>query len=349
MEKIVKRIDYIDILKGLAMILVVVGHIAFISSDTHKYIYSFHMPLFFVCYGLTYKSKKYDSKTIKQIVLSKIKRIYIPFIFWALFFSSLTIENFYNILYGSHKSLTFCTNSHLWFMPCFLVSTLLFELLNAIFYRINLNNKTKRLFLTLAIPICVFASVMLPVSSIKKYPFNFNVALMGLAFIILGYFIKILIKYFRIRHLHLGVLILIFIILLLETLTYKLNNIYYVSMADNFYGNVFYFLLTAVSASLAMIILSIILDKILFKKMKKALIFIGQNTIATIAIHHTIILWLEEVTTTYYNHFSLPNSLIIGIITILTLIISCIVVSFINYFIPELNGKKQAIKILSNK
>ena len=54
MEKLIKRrIDYIDILKGIAMILVIAGHLSFITLETRKYIYSFHMPLFFICYGLT--------------------------------------------------------------------------------------------------------------------------------------------------------------------------------------------------------------------------------------------------------------------------------------------------------
>ncbi|MCK6584746.1 MAG: acyltransferase family protein, partial [Anaerolineales bacterium] len=51
------RIDYIDIAKGIGIILVVMGHndFALISPFTHKLIYSFHMPMFFFMSGMFFK------------------------------------------------------------------------------------------------------------------------------------------------------------------------------------------------------------------------------------------------------------------------------------------------------
>ena len=43
----VKRIHYLDYAKGIAIILVVLGHI-FSGGNIKTYIYSFHMPLFFI-------------------------------------------------------------------------------------------------------------------------------------------------------------------------------------------------------------------------------------------------------------------------------------------------------------
>lgn len=42
-----KRIDYIDIAKGIGIILVVIGHCINGHSIAGRYISSFHMPLFF--------------------------------------------------------------------------------------------------------------------------------------------------------------------------------------------------------------------------------------------------------------------------------------------------------------
>ena len=49
-----KRVGYIDIAKGIGIILVVMGHndFALISPFAHKLIYSFHMPMFFFMSGL---------------------------------------------------------------------------------------------------------------------------------------------------------------------------------------------------------------------------------------------------------------------------------------------------------
>ena len=69
-----KRIEYIDILRGIAMILVLIGH-----NDTilTNYIYSFHIPLFFFISGLTYKG---NSVSLKEVIKKRFRNIVIPYI-----------------------------------------------------------------------------------------------------------------------------------------------------------------------------------------------------------------------------------------------------------------------------
>lgn len=52
MHEMNKRIHWIDVSRGIAMVLVVLGHIGMKNSFT-QWIYSFHMPLFFMITGLT--------------------------------------------------------------------------------------------------------------------------------------------------------------------------------------------------------------------------------------------------------------------------------------------------------
>jgi acyltransferase len=51
-----KRIGWIDIAKGITILLVIVGH-TLIGYKVNDYIYAFHMPLFFICSGLLFKPK----------------------------------------------------------------------------------------------------------------------------------------------------------------------------------------------------------------------------------------------------------------------------------------------------
>lgn len=44
-----ERNDTIDIMKGIGILLVMLGH--FVDGFAHTFIYSFHMPLFFVLAG----------------------------------------------------------------------------------------------------------------------------------------------------------------------------------------------------------------------------------------------------------------------------------------------------------
>lgn len=46
------RLDYVDLLKGIGILLVIIGHT--ISSAMRGIIFSFHMPLFFMTSGMTY-------------------------------------------------------------------------------------------------------------------------------------------------------------------------------------------------------------------------------------------------------------------------------------------------------
>ena len=56
-----KRIEYIDMMKGFAMILVILGHISYIPYSLKILIYIFHIPLFFFLSGFTLNIKKYNS------------------------------------------------------------------------------------------------------------------------------------------------------------------------------------------------------------------------------------------------------------------------------------------------
>lgn len=71
------RIDYLDTLKGLLIILVVFGHTG-INNDIQKWIYSFHMPLFLIISGFFYKESR------KIVNLNRIKRLIFPFICFTI-------------------------------------------------------------------------------------------------------------------------------------------------------------------------------------------------------------------------------------------------------------------------
>lgn len=71
----VKRIDYIDIVKGITIILMIIGHVSNIPTILRTFIFSFHMPLFFIISGYTFKKKK-QTKLLK----SSIRRLIIPYL-----------------------------------------------------------------------------------------------------------------------------------------------------------------------------------------------------------------------------------------------------------------------------
>ena len=51
-----ERLSWLDVLKGIGIILVAIGHI-YSNRTVFNWLYSFHMPLFFFAAGLVYKEK----------------------------------------------------------------------------------------------------------------------------------------------------------------------------------------------------------------------------------------------------------------------------------------------------
>lgn len=76
-----KRLEFIDVAKGIGILLVVLGHLNSPEQPIRNFIYSFHMPLFFFLSGLFFKGDT-DFKTFLK---KSVKTLLIPyFIFIAL-------------------------------------------------------------------------------------------------------------------------------------------------------------------------------------------------------------------------------------------------------------------------
>lgn len=91
-----KHIESIDMLKGITIILVVIGHaVQGVVSSQHltinteynsifilkQIIYGFHMPLFFIIAGLFINS--WIKRSFKEAILQKIFRLMVPYFIWS--------------------------------------------------------------------------------------------------------------------------------------------------------------------------------------------------------------------------------------------------------------------------
>jgi fucose 4-O-acetylase-like acetyltransferase len=99
------RINYMDIIKALAIIVVVIGH----SGSPHpiyNIIYLYHMPLFFFISGYFYKNEY--SNNISLLIKKRIKSLYIPFLAYEVLFlwlhNTFFKLNIYNDVVGFKNS-----------------------------------------------------------------------------------------------------------------------------------------------------------------------------------------------------------------------------------------------------
>ena len=97
-----KRLEYLDMVKGLAIILVVLGHIEFISHPLRVWISSFHMPVFFIVSGILIRYKNEADQPLLPLIAKKARQILIPYFWFSLLYFVIDIFNvLLQVLYES--------------------------------------------------------------------------------------------------------------------------------------------------------------------------------------------------------------------------------------------------------
>ena len=108
---------YIDVLKAVTILLVVIGHCiqygagrdfliygGFFYNEAYIFIYSFHMPLFMLISGyLFFQSSK--TKDCKSLLFAKVKQLIVPLFSWS--FITLIVEIIKIIAGVSHHQFSF--------------------------------------------------------------------------------------------------------------------------------------------------------------------------------------------------------------------------------------------------
>lgn len=87
-EKTGHRLAYIDIAKGVLIILVVVGHVVtgsnFVTKVLIRVINSFHMPAFFIVTGMLVNNDKLRNQSLWLFLKKKAARLLVPYIVFEL-------------------------------------------------------------------------------------------------------------------------------------------------------------------------------------------------------------------------------------------------------------------------
>lgn len=113
------RVEWMDVLKGLAIVLVVLGHISYKCPHLKEFIYSFHMPLFFTLAGCAAHLSMQRS-SIGQFIRKRMIGIMVPYVVWLLcsplLFGYADSWRAYNLTDSLHCIIT--GNVACWFLIC---------------------------------------------------------------------------------------------------------------------------------------------------------------------------------------------------------------------------------------
>ena len=305
----VKRLDYLDYSKGIAIILVVLGHICS-KGNIKTYIYSFHMPLFFIISGYLFNYS--NVKSFKEFINKKIKAYLIPY----LTFSAVNILGYY-ILSGLSfivlrnnllETIKFCGIGALWFLPVLFIAESIF-----MFCKIN----SKKFIYS----VLIFVGVSGIVLSIWILTRNFIAlilirSMISLIFITIGYSLCNVIKNVNLKWYQIA------IITLLNILLAMING--YVDLWGIQFNNIFLYFINSILGSLNIIFIS--------KKIaSKLLSFWGRNTLIIMGTHQLIL--------TIFSKINIVNELNFITKLILVLVIEYPIIVLINNYATFLLGK----------
>ena len=175
-----KRDPFIDSLKGVAIILVVIGHVVgtMLGEDQatqnvlFRICYSFHMPLFMTISGFLTGGTTKDFKWLRKRAL----RLLLPWVIWTTVFCIVRFDGWYGFIDY------FFIEPAIWFLPCLFLCNTYLVLLNY--------TKTKKVIIAITVYFAVsIIGVILGIRMIKDFT-------IFLPFYMLGYIYKIKISDF---------------------------------------------------------------------------------------------------------------------------------------------------------
>ena len=273
------RVLFIDIAKGIAIILMIIGHVLGFGLK-RSIIFSFHMPLYIITSGFFYKEKSFKDE-IKNLTIKLLlpTTIILLIVFFIKNFANLGLieackEAFKVItVCWSHKSkinYNFSGTGVLWFVYLLIGIRLLFKLNKKV-------AKENDIFLSIIVLLETYIGYIV---GIKGYwlPWSLDVTFACMIFYFAGYIFN---KYKVLDKISKNYKI-IFIVFIIWVLGIKYN---WIEIAVRRYPNGLWSYITAISGTIIILKISMIIES-KFAILTKILSWCGKNSLFILFGHH---------------------------------------------------------------
>ena len=331
-KNVKSRIDWIDVAKGFGIFLVVYGHN---FPVTETYIYTFHMPLFFMMAGFFH-----PRETSLSRIKKRFKYLVIPYFLWAFLlyafwffvgrkfgdsasYNLSATKNFIGIFYGQGGMEYMDWGIPMWFLLAIFNTFLFFSLVKLI------KNKIIQLFVLFLL---IALGFYLPKLYSGHFIWSTDVALVSLVFYAFGYYVFPYLKRMSKKQ-------NVYWVIVLGILHFGLFHFNSkVDMYRSQYGSILWFIFNGIVGSLFYLLLFRLVKNIHF------LSYIGKHTIPILAMQlraMTVIkLFLMLVVGYTVFEFNEYEKFIYAIVQI---IIMLPVFYIIDKYFPILNGKSKEV------
>lgn len=336
--EISQRIDFVDLVKGICIILVVMSHVGgiFDMMDYHSMIDCFRMPLYFFISGIFFKSYEGFIGFLKR----KLNKLFIPFLFF--YFSSFFLMYLLSVVHPSsfklpvqftellyvfqgHELIRY--NPPIWFLLALFNCNILFYLIH--YFRDK--HISLMFLLTLLIGIAGFF--------LGKYqivlPCYMDVAMAALPFYVGGFWIRRYNFFLYPHRFDRAIPIIIVVCLIIMYFTATAIGV----RTNNYPGNIFQTYIGGFTGIIFIMMLGKLLHSIPFVS------YIGRYSIITLCIHGPILHFLFPAV----GHF-VHNTIISSLFIFVAVMLICYFATpLFRRFFPHLVGQKDIFRITNSK
>lgn len=328
------RINWIDNLKGVGVIFIILGHSISCPDFLIDYLFSFHVPLFFFIAGINFNNNLLNN--FRLFCKKRAERLLMPYVFfnvvsyllWLLRVKLFnipqevpTLRPLIGLLYGNGNDLWLIHNTPLWFFVCLFVTQIM------LFFILKFA-KTK---LQIMMMILTFAVIGYLDSKYFMYrlPWSIDIALTAVVFSGIGY----ISRGFSLELSKKKLIALMVIALLLNLVVVYFNG--KIDMNYNKYNNIFLFY----SGAFLGIFLWENISRMLSSS--KILKYIGNNSLVIFALHIPVLLVIVKCMIIVGIPYSVQASNIsfLFIHTILTILVLVPANYLLNRYVPFLVGR----------
>ena len=347
-----ERLQYIDIAKAIAIFLVVLGHPRAVEDygTVERFLYAFHMPLFFMMSGIFLKQKShYGIQSWKNFFKKNLLGLFVPYIMWAAIYMSFTYINVGKVLYGSWIVLR---NAHslssLWFLPVLFMARTYQEDMMHMAWKFKWNPRKVAF-------VCAFLffvlGMILPHNNTGDgigMPWGFDIAFVASTFMIFGYLGRPYLEKLAERGilLKLGIAAASLILLLIGIHFAHYSEAYpFMLMANAEFGSPILCLINGFTGSLMVIMIAQIINH--FLKHRNWILYIGQNTMGIYLIHKQFLQGLYNMTINVAP--GAPYLVRAIVVTCIAILFSLFLLSILSKYIAEILGRPSVEKNYEEK
>lgn len=347
------RIELIDIAKAITIVLVILGHTTG-NLETPMYrrvLYSFHMPLFFFLAGLSIRPKALRTfRGWKDFLKKNLLALIVPYLIFAFIYAPFSFDNVPKFLYGSWQALGKAgTLTSLWYLTALFIARIYCQILFDLIGRTKAENN-RMIPGLLAAP--MFAVGFLLPKLEGGYPWCLDVSFVAAGFILLGIALRQRILIFAQAK---GWILSLFTaasagILFCGTIL-RGDALELSLMCGSNYGNLFWFMLNAVSGSALIIGISMLLFRIsregAWTFSTAAITYIGQHTLGIFLLHKNF--QLDLVIPWIHTWLAGPQLLVACIAACISFAAALLLCSVIDRYVPQLLGQFPRYPVQGNK